>query len=150
MKFISHRGNIHGREIESENHPRKIEECLELEFEVEIDVWGIGGMLFLGHDKPDYQVSIDFLQREKIWCHAKNVEVLSIFANNPKIHYFWHQEDDYTITSRGIIWVYPGKFLPNESVCVMPERASYSYNQLNSCFGICSDDIFNFRKRHSK
>ena len=24
-------------------------------------------------------------------------------------HYFWHQEDDYTITSKGIIWAYPGK-----------------------------------------
>ena len=150
MKFISHRGNIHGREIESENQPRKIEECLDLGYEVEVDVWGIDGNLFLGHDKPDYQVHIDFLQREKVWCHAKNFEALTIFANNPKIHYFWHQEDDYTITSHGIIWVYPGKSLPIGSICVMPERASYSYDQLKSCLGICSDNISSFRERFTK
>ena len=147
MKFISHRGNIHGREIESENSPSKIEECLGLGFEVEIDVWCVNGMFLLGHDQPEYQVSIDFLRKEEIWCHVKNVEALSIFTNDPKIHFFWHQKDDYTITSHNIIWVYPGKQLPSGSVCVMPELTNYSCKELISCFGICSDNIFDFRER---
>ena len=57
-------------------------------------------------------------------------------------HYFWHEEDDYTITSKGIFWVYPGKTLIKNSICVLPELSSY--NDFN-CLGICSDFIMNYK-----
>jgi hypothetical protein len=38
----------------------------------------------------------------------KTYETLEMLIKT-KCHYFWHQEDDYTITSKGFIWVYPGK-----------------------------------------
>ena len=145
MKFISHRGNIQGKEKEKENLPQRIEECLELGLDVEIDVWTVSGDFLLGHDSPDYLVPIAFLQREGIWCHAKNVEALIALVPDPKVHCFWHQEDDYTITSRGFVWVYPGKNLIKGSICVMPERANYSYEQLRLCSGICSDNIADYK-----
>ena len=59
-----------------------------------------------------------------------------------KAHYFWHQEDDYTITSRGFIWTYPGKKLFPNSICVLPEHANYK--DIN-CKGICSDFIDKYK-----
>jgi len=59
-----------------------------------------------------------------------------------KAHYFWHQEDDYTITSEGYIWTYPGKKLFNKSICVLPE--THDYKNLN-CLGICSDFIEKYK-----
>ena len=58
-------------------------------------------------------------------------------------HYFWHQEDDYTITSKGIIWTYPGKLLLKNSICVLPELFN---KQILNCLGICSDYIQNYKK----
>jgi len=150
VKFISHRGNTHGREIEKENLPSRIEECLEMGFDVEVDVWIVNGDLLLGHDCPEHRVPIAFLQREGIWCHAKNVEALSFLVCDPKVHCFWHQEDDYTITSRGFVWAYPGKKLTDGSICVMPERADYSHEELRSCAGICSDNVAEYKERLSK
>jgi len=150
MKFISHRGNIRGREEEKENLPQRIEECLQLGLDVEIDVWCVDGRLFLGHDKPEHTVSIDFLRRERIWCHTKNINALSILSDEPDVHCFWHQEDDYTITSRGVIWVYPGKTLTKKSICVMPEKSDYTHEQMGLCSGICSDYILEYQMRFSK
>ena len=57
-------------------------------------------------------------------------------------HYFWHEEDDYTITSKGFIWTYPGKKLFSNSICVLPENANYK--NIN-CKGICSDFIDKYK-----
>lgn len=31
---------------------------------------------------------------------------------------FWHQEDDYALTSSGYIWTYPDKLLTDKSIIV--------------------------------
>lgn len=144
MKFISHRGNIRGREKETENLPRRVEECLEMGFEVEVDVWCVNGDFFLGHDKPEHYVPINFLRREGLWCHAKNSEAFTSLVRDPNVHCFWHQEDDYTITSRGIVWVYPGKSLTESAICVMPELANYSIDEMLRCQGLCSDNVIKY------
>jgi len=77
-----------------------------------------------------------------IWCHAKTKSALEAL-NKISAHYFWHQEDDYTITSKGFIWTYPGKKLLDNSICVLPELANYK--EIN-CTGICSDFIQNYKK----
>ena len=47
---------------------------------------------------------------------------MNYFSNNlPDLNYFWHQKDDYTITSNGYFWTYPGKKISNRSVIVLPE-----------------------------
>ena len=57
-------------------------------------------------------------------------------------HYFWHDTDDYTITNKGYIWIYPNKPLLKNGICVLPEEATY--DNLN-CKGICSDFIVKYK-----
>ena len=141
MYLISHRGNINGIQKEQENKPEYINRALEKGFDVEIDVRFSNGKFFLGHDYDQYEIDHKFLSNKKIWCHAKTNEAL--FAlNEINAHYFWHQEDDYTITSKGYIWTYPGKKLFLKSICVLPEIANYK--DIN-CMGICSDFIERYK-----
>ena len=60
-----------------------------------------------------------------------------------KAIYYWHQKDEYTITSNGFFWTYPGIKLVKNSICVMPEVANYKSIQ---CAGICSDFITKYKK----
>ena len=140
MKFISHRGNLSGKS-DKENEPVQIVKCLELGYDVEIDVWAIDGNLFLGHDEPQHRIEIEFLKNDRLWCHAKNSDALQTMLQHTDIHCFWHQNDDYTLTSKSVTWVFPGKDLSEGCVAVMPELCSYSIDSLHMCAGICSDQI---------
>ena len=141
MYFISHRGNISGKDKNNENKPEYIENALSLGFDVEVDVRFEKGEFFLGHDFCQFKINKNFLINKKIWCHAKTYEALHAL-NEINAHYFWHQEDDYTITSKGFVWTYPGKKLFKKSICVLPETANY---EKIDCLGICSDNIQNYK-----
>ena len=137
MFLISHRGNLNGTQKERENSPSYINEALDRGFDVEVDVRFKNNKFFLGHDIDQYEINTEFLENEKIWCHAKTTDAL-IALEKTNAHYFWHQEDDYTITSKGYIWTYPGKKLFSKSICVLPEK--FNYEKIK-CKGICSDYI---------
>jgi hypothetical protein len=142
MKLIAHRGLINGPEKEFENKPAQIETALDMGFDCEIDVWFKDGEWWLGHDDPTYLVDFKFLEQPGLWIHAKNLPALHILGEDPKLNFFWHQEDDFTLTSQGYIWTYPGKLLTDRSISVMPEWNDPNFNNLNfNCFGICSDYI---------
>ena len=141
MIFISHRGNINGINKKLENNPIYIHAAIKKGYNVEIDVW-YKGAFYLGHDKPQFKVSKKFLENKKLWCHAKNLEAL-IKLQKLKTKYFWHQEDDYTLTSNGYIWTYPGKKLSKKSICVLPEIKKTKLS--NSISGICSDFIEKYK-----
>ena len=143
MKFISHRGNINGKNLELENNPTYIKEAIKKGYDVEIDVWFID-TFYLGHDKPEYKVTKNFLKNNKLWCHAKNLLALENLQKL-KTKYFWHQEDDYTLTSNGFIWTYPGKKLSKKSICVLPELKKIRIPKHIS--GICSDKIEKYKKK---
>ena len=64
MYYISHRGNISKKNKELENHPEYINLALSKNYDVEIDIWFQNNNFYLGHDKPDYKVNIDFLLRK--------------------------------------------------------------------------------------
>tara|TARA_R110002020_G_scaffold174030_3_gene365035 strand:+ start:425 stop:871 length:447 start_codon:yes stop_codon:yes gene_type:complete len=146
MIYISHRGNLYGKIEESENNPIYIDKALEEGFDVEIDVWYKDDKLYLGHDSPIYEIKLKYLKNKKLWCHAKNVEALNLMLDND-IHCFWHQEDDVTLTSTGIIWTYPGKQLTSKSICVLPEKN----NEIpKKCLGICSDYIVYYKNGEFK
>lgn len=143
MILISHRGNLTGRVKERENSPDYIQEALDAGFDVEIDVWKSESKWYLGHDKPQYEVSYEFLRNPRLWCHAKNLEALyDMSFCDEKIHFFWHQKDDFTLTSKGFIWTYPGQQLTDHSICVLPERAEHSFF---SAYGVCSDYIMSYK-----
>ena len=141
MYLISHRGNINGIKKENENNPWYIDKAISYGFDVEVDVRYEDGQFFLGHDFNQFKIKKEFLLNKKIWCHAKTGDAL-LALEKIKAHYFWHQEDDYTITSRGFIWTYPGKKLLSKSICVLPEIANYDKID---CLGICSDFIERYK-----
>lgn len=145
MKFIAHRGNINGPNPQKENSIPYIEYALSKGYDVEIDLRYINGKWFLGHDFGQYPVKFSFIwkYRFKFWCHAKNKEALFELLKYPGINCFWHQNDHYTITSKKYIWVYPGRNLLPNSICVMPERSKYTEEELNICYAICTDNIKN-------
>ena len=108
MKLISHRGNLEGKINDLENKPDYILDALNKGFEVEVDIWYHKKKLYLGHDEPLYKTDLLFLGDNRLWCHAKNREALEHLLQY-EVRTFWHQEDDYTITSDKIIWQFPTK-----------------------------------------
>lgn len=141
MILISHRGNINGRILENENRPNYVEDTLGLGFDVEIDVWFKDGEFYLGHDEPQYEVDYKFLLNEKLWCHAKNVDAI-LEMKKYTIHYFWHEQDTLTLTSKNYIWAYPGKQPIKRSIAVMPELFNEDISQ---CIGVCSDYVLKYK-----
>ena len=141
MIYISHRGFINGKDTKLENNPDQINYLLEQNINVEIDVRFYKNKFYLGHDEPSYEIDKKFLNNSKLWCHAKNYETLNVLTKID-CHYFWHQEDDYTLTSKGVLWVYPGKKLTKNSICVLPELSDY---KIFDCLGICSDFIKRYK-----
>ena len=141
MIYISHRGNISGPNKKFENKIDYVQNALDKGYEVEVDVRFENDKFFLGHDVNQFEVNENFLLNKKIWCHAKTKDAL-LALEKIKAHYFWHQEDDYTITSKGFVWTYPGKSLLTSSICVLPEVANYK--EIN-CLGICSDYIERYK-----
>ena len=145
MYLIAHRGNMEGPNTEFENKPNHIMSKLSAYpwLHCEVDVWQIDGEFFLGHDKPQHKINFEFLENSHLWCHAKNLEALSSMLKNPQIHCFWHQEDSFTITSRGYIWTYPGSPLVGNSICVMPER-HWDLDPANAA-GVCTDHVYRYK-----
>lgn len=143
MIYTSHRGNLQGPNKEKENNPDYIKDALNAGFDVEIDVWLIHNEFWLGHDEPQYKIHENFLENNKFWCHAKNIEAFEKMLKNNKIHCFFHNKDHCALTSKGFIWTFPGKTLINNSIAVLPER-DLNWN-LEKAVGICSDFIVNYK-----
>lgn len=142
MKLIAHRGLVNGPDKNLENHPDQIKEALKQGYDCEIDVRYVNGAWLLGHDTPDYTIPYSFLEQQGLWIHAKNLDALYILGADLKLNFFWHQNDDYTLTSQGYIWTYPNKTLTPNSVSVMPEWDHSDLSTYNPvCYGICSDYV---------
>lgn len=148
MKLIAHRGNINGPNPELENSKDYIEDAISLGYDVEIDVWyaQLTDSFYLGHDSPAYKTDWYWLSKyiNYLWLHCKNIDALHILSKKTSgFNYFWHQNDDYTLTSRGYIWSYPGKTFTSQAVIVLPENTYSDMSELKvyNCYGVCSDYI---------
>jgi hypothetical protein len=133
MKIISHRGNLKGKNPERENSPSYIDEAIFCGYDVEVDVWLIDKKYYLGHDAPQYEVTADWLLKRPLWCHAKNIDAMEKMMDDG-IHYFWHENDRFTLTSKGIPWCYPNNYNKNGIVVVLDN--SFPSNLVS---GICTD-----------
>jgi hypothetical protein len=141
MKLIAHRGLLEGPNKELENTPNQILKALDKGFDCEVDLWYINGELFLGHDGPQYFVDEKFINSIGLWIHAKNLAAFRWLTNTSHT-YFWHQEDDFTLTSNKFLWTYPGKELTMRSISVLPEWNDPEFTNLNlNCYAICSDYV---------
>lgn len=148
MILISHRGNIDGRRVPFENKPDYIDEAINAGYDVEIDVWYIDGKLWLGHDEPQYEVSLEWLEfrSPSLWIHCKDMNSLSYFnrysnTKSNQFNYFSHDVDMGVLTSHNYIWsinLYDGGIL------VLPEI--FNKKPIEGTIGICSDIIKNYKK----
>jgi hypothetical protein len=145
MILIAHRGNTIGKFESYENEPNYIDKAISEGFDIEIDVWVIDGVIFLGHDAPQYGITLKWLNDriDKLWIHCKNIEAVEWFNTIGGFNYFWHETDAVTMTSHGWLWAYPGKQPVRKSIAVMPE---INNDDLSKCGGICSDYVQNYKK----
>lgn len=146
MILISHRGNIDGPNVDNENKPSYISTAIEKGYDCEVDFWFTNNKFVLGHDEPQYEIPIEFIQSyyRKLWIHCKNYDALSklieIDRGGVYLNYFWHDTDDVIITSQGYMWANPGVYIEN-SIAVLPEHKE---DKLEGRLGICSDYIINY------
>lgn len=149
--LISHRGNTTGPFPNLENHPEYIMNALKKGYDVEIDIWNTVDGWFLGHDEPKYRIDYwEFTQsvnNDKIWYHAKNMKALEKLTYDFRpLQYFWHEDDRFTLTSKNVIWSFPGEPLSEKSVCVLPEIFGLTKEDTFwYCHGICSDYIEQYK-----
>ena len=103
MRIIAHRGNTAGIFESYENEPNYIDLAIKKGFDAEIDVWYKDGVLWLGHDKPDYGIDLKWIKSRitRLWIHCKNLDSLLYFKEYVQdANYFWHQTDDVVLTSK--------------------------------------------------
>ena len=151
MIFIAHRGNIDGKKPWAENKSKYIDSAIKQGYDVEIDVWFISETFYLGHDEAQEYIGLDWLleRSDKLWVHCKNIDAVEEFKrleneqNIKDINWFWHQNDDVTLTSHGYIWKYPGIPTIKNCIVVMPELNNDS---LKDCIGVCSDNVQDFKR----
>lgn len=146
MKLIAHRGNINGRDLALENTPTYIDQAIHEGYDVEVDVWSETGILFLGHDRPEHEVSVQWFEERSqyLWIHCKNVSALEFFSKSLSLYnFFWHESDTATLTSKGFIWVYPGKQPIANSIAVMPELNN---DDVSNCLTVCSDEPYRYKE----
>jgi hypothetical protein len=136
MILISHRGNINGPQLDLENLPSHIQILLNNQINVEIDVWYHQNNFYLGHDKPVYKIDCHFLLQKNLWCHAKNLNAFEKLIELKTIC-FWHNVDDYTLTTNNFIWTYPNKPVSYKSIIV---DTSINWKDKGyNCSGVCVD-----------
>jgi|TARA_R100000084_G_C4636685_1_gene141357 hypothetical protein len=138
MRLISHRGNVFGPDPKNENNPDRINTLLNSGLDCEIDLWKVNNEFYLGHHEPHYKVGRNFLCKSNLWIHAKNFDALHALPSDAK--FFWHQGDDFTLTSNGLIWTFPSKAVGEKSIIVDNNRNWREKNY--NCFAVCTDYVF--------
>ena len=100
MILISHRGNLDGVNPDRENSPSYIQEAISSGFDVEVFVHWWNNGIWLGHDEPDWGVSLSFLEKikDRVWIHCKNFEALTNLIDKD-FRIFFHEKERYTIIS---------------------------------------------------
>lgn len=149
--LIAHRGNQYGPNHGDENRPDYIDCAIIKGYNVEIDVWALNNVLYLGHDGPQYKIELEYLlkRREVLWCHAKNLEAFELLLHY-EIHCFYHDKDTAILTSMLFVWIYPGIRQITNSIMVMPEwQDKYLENDYREYIGICSDYVAVIREKNN-
>lgn len=139
MIKISHRGNTAGPNPDKENSVEYILAAIDKGFDVEIDTWFDGEKLYFGHDGPKYLVDKEFLHeiKDRAWFHCKNLDALYLMKCQKIPKFFWHDQDDFALTSNGFIWTFPGKPYGDKSIVVdLSPDATIKYPEI---FAICGD-----------
>lgn len=145
MILISHRGNIDSIIPERENAPDYINEAIAKGYDVEMDVRFINGRLFLGHDTPDYQISLEWLLQRKdwLWVHTKNFAALQCLIDQD-LRIFYHQKENHTIINNcNLIWSHELSEASEKSIIpLLSEKDLENYPLYSDkVYGVCSDFV---------
>lgn len=139
---ISHRGNLDGRIIELENNKSYIEKAIKDGYDVEIDIRFKNNSLWLGHDEPQEEISIDWLieNSNKLWIHCKDLNSIMFIrkSNLTQLNYFGHSLDSFVLTSKGFLFCLPSNDLDKNCVLVMPEFFDFIPTN-NNMHGVLTD-----------
>lgn len=138
MILIAHRGNTTRPQPELENTMPYLLAAIAQGYHVELDVWAFAGDFYLGHDSPITPVSLSDLRYigDAGWFHAKNIEALQLLKSQ-QFNTFFHDQDQMTLTSTGIIWSHNGINNPGGIVC-MPNLSTEPH-LLQNALGVCHD-----------
>ena len=131
MKIIAHRINS----------IKAIKSLVADGFDVEVDFWYVKGAFFIGHDAPEKKIDISLLNRNVVWSHAKNLAALERLLRNG-FNCFFHDSDQCVLTSRRLIWTYPGKPVGKRSIALFPKKIT---KKLLQCYGLCVDEPVKWR-----
>lgn len=142
--LISHRGNIDSLKPDFENQPSYIDLAISLGYDVEMDVRVVNDLLFLGHDSPDYQISLQWLLDRKynLWIHAKNFGALQTLIDYD-LRVFYHQKENHTIINGcNLIWSHELSEANQKSIIPLLSLDDISkHSNYVHVYGICSDFI---------
>lgn len=137
--LIAHRGNFKGVNKDLENSIPYLQKALMHGYDIEVDLWHIDNSFYFGHDGPEHKAPYNFIKNilDNSWFHCKNLEAIYEISGITGAKYFWHQGDDFTLTSNNLIWTYPGKPSGPRSIIVDLGRGAVS--NLRDVYGICGD-----------
>lgn len=140
--IISHRGNQTGRQESEENSPNYIREALRSGFYCEVDFWVQGSALKLGHDKGQFLIDAFWISdfTNHLIFHCKNEEAID-FCDRNNLHWFYHKNDEYTITSKGWVWGYPGsKPVTSKFVILdLDDHLTGNFGISKNVYAVCTD-----------
>lgn len=167
MNYISHRGNISGRNPKKENHPDYIKAAINEGYEVEVDIWYNNNQYCLGHNKPLYPIKKEFLRKYSCstLLHCKDIKTYKTFYNNSIGNSFFFSDKDAItvllenfcdIRGSSLIQCFTSSVLLDYSICMMPEESGWYFNRqysspsnekraikkaLSVCAAVCTDNI---------
>ena len=84
---------------------------------------------------------VEFLKNDRLWCHAKNSDALYKMIEN-SVHCFWHDKDDYTLTSQNVIWTFSEKRTTRNSIIVCQDEEQTKLYKSMPIDGICTDYVY--------
>lgn len=142
MILISHRGNLNGPIPHLENQPEYIDKAIAAGYEVEVDINYLNDKFYLGHDMPDTEITIEWMEerKNKLWFHCKNLAAATQIGKDYK--FFCHTLDSFVLTSTNHVWVHDLR-LPLNDFCIIPLMSTIDIEKHKdfNVFAICTDYI---------
>ena len=135
---IAHRGLLKGPSKNLENNPENIISNIKnypnLFNEIDINILKDG--IYIGHDEPLYKIDLKFIidNKRSLILHIKKIEYDSPHTMDTLLdlyrfcHCFCHENDNFTITNKGLIWSHPKIGLNKNTIFVMPESLFHVFD----------------------